>query len=97
MTTAKPELSGETIQQREEVCDAWHALPDDLRKDPRLTRLYHALGGPRMDDPAEADPPPTDPWDRAYGVTEAHQTSGSNSSSTSFDAPGVAGTDGSKP
>jgi hypothetical protein len=49
-----PALSGETDAQREEVCAAWHALPDDLRKDPRLTRLYHALGGPRMDDPAEA-------------------------------------------
>lgn len=47
--------SGETMEQREEVCAAWHALPDELRKDPRLTRLYHALGGPRMDDPAEAD------------------------------------------
>lgn len=51
--TAEP--SGETMGQREEVCAAWEALPDDLRKDPRLTRLYHALGGPRMDDPSEAD------------------------------------------
>lgn len=43
--------SGETLQQREEVCAAWHALPDDLRKDARLTRLYHALGGPHMEEP----------------------------------------------
>jgi hypothetical protein len=52
---AAPEPSGETMAQREEVCAAWHALPDELRKDQRLTRLYHALGGPRMDDPAEVD------------------------------------------
>jgi hypothetical protein len=51
----EPEPSGETMEQREEVCAAWHALPDELRKDPRLTRLYHALGGPRMDDPTEAE------------------------------------------
>lgn len=49
-------LSGETIQQRDAVCEAWAALPDDLRKDQRLTRLYHALGGPRMDMPSEAVP-----------------------------------------
>jgi len=49
-----PELSGETIEQREEVCAAWADLPDCLRKDRRLTRLYHALGGPRMHDPADA-------------------------------------------
>ncbi len=48
-------LSGETLTQREEVCAAWADLPDDLRKDERLTRLYRALGGPRMDDPTEAD------------------------------------------
>jgi hypothetical protein len=50
-----PEPSGETMAQREEVCAAWADLPDELRKDPRLTRLYHALGGPRMDDPTEAN------------------------------------------
>lgn len=50
---SQPELSGETIEQREEVCEAWHALPDELRRDPRLTALYRALGGPRMDAPSE--------------------------------------------
>lgn len=48
--------SGETLAQREEVHRAWCSLPDDLRKDARLTRLYHALGGPRMDMPTEALP-----------------------------------------
>ena len=47
-------LSGETLTQREQVCAAWHELPDDLRKDQRLTRLYQALGGPRMDSPVAA-------------------------------------------
>lgn len=40
--------------QREAVCEAWHALPDELRKDERLTRLYHALGGPHMHEPDSA-------------------------------------------
>ena len=40
--------------QRDEVCAAWHALPDDLRQDQRLTRLYHALGGPHMEEPTDA-------------------------------------------
>jgi hypothetical protein len=65
--------SGETMQQREEVCAAWHALPDDLRKDERLTRLYHALGGPRMEEPSEAASgvAPTDlarQWSDAYAA-----------------------------
>lgn len=52
---ALTEPSGETLAQREEVCAAWAALPDDLRKDPRLTPLYRALGGPRMDMPSESE------------------------------------------
>jgi hypothetical protein len=47
-------LSGETLQQRDAVCAAWHALPDELRRDPRLSQLYHALGGPSMESIAEA-------------------------------------------
>lgn len=47
-----PELICETIEQREEVCAAWHELPDELRRDPRMTRLYRALGGVRMDEPS---------------------------------------------
>jgi len=49
------DLRAHLARQREEVCAAWHALPDQLRQDQRLTRLYYALGGTRMDDPAEAD------------------------------------------
>lgn len=48
------EPSGETMAQREAVCAAWHALPDGLRKDARLTSLYHALGGPVMEAPGDA-------------------------------------------
>lgn len=63
--------SGETVLQREEVCAAWCALPDDLRKDERMTRLYHALGGPRMDDPAStidgvSVPPPSVPDEKDH-------------------------------
>lgn len=37
--------SAETEAQREEVCAAWHALPDELRLDPRMSDLYRALSG----------------------------------------------------
>lgn len=56
----RAEPSGETLAQREAVCEAWHALPDELRKDERLTRLYHALGGPHMHEPTAAGVPGTD-------------------------------------
>jgi hypothetical protein len=48
---ALTEPSGETLAQREEVCAAWADLPDELRKDKRLRRLYLALGGVNMEEP----------------------------------------------
>jgi hypothetical protein len=62
------------MAQREELCAAWHALPDELRKDLRLTRLYHALGGPRMEEPAEAVAPVEAPRSRdaAYDMIDRY-------------------------
>jgi hypothetical protein len=39
------EPSGETMAQREEVCEAWAAMPAALTAHPAMKRLYRALGG----------------------------------------------------